>query len=105
MLPLGICECCFRLGGFLLAPLALLGPGGFFLPALAFTLALFFLERECRLPSGLVVDIAGWLFFAVWTRPCRFALHLISGEVSGQMGVFLEGAIRSDRAPDNDAGL
>jgi hypothetical protein len=63
MFSLGLCEPCFHLGDCSLALLALLGPAAFFLPALAFTLALLFLERECRLAACLIVDLCGLVVF------------------------------------------
>ncbi len=44
MLPLGLFECCLRLGDRLLATLPLLRPRGLFFPALTFALPLGFLD-------------------------------------------------------------
>lgn len=58
MLRFAFFERCLRLGDCLLSPLALLLPGGLFLPALAVTPPLLPLESQCGLAGCLVAGRA-----------------------------------------------
>jgi hypothetical protein len=72
-----------------LTPLALLCPGCLFLPALAFTLPLRFLESQSGFASRLLVN-AGRSFFPFCTPLVRLITCLIADQVCGQVGMFGE---------------
>jgi hypothetical protein len=58
--------------------------------------------RLCGPPG---VDLSGRLFLMLGPGLLRSALHRIGRQVCGQMSKFLERAIRSDRAPEDDPRL
>jgi hypothetical protein len=103
MVTLRFFKRCFGLCDCLLAPLAFLLPRDLFLPALAIAPLPFSLERKGGLACGFVVDLLSRRSSCRRSRLRCPLLHLVDGEFLRQLGMFAERAIRSDRAPQNDA--
>src|SRR5512139_2049543 len=90
MEPPGFFDRHLRLRDLLIPALALLRPGGFFLPALALALPLLSLECQRRLARRLVVDLRWRLPVSLRTRLASSAVTFVVGQVRWHIGMFLE---------------
>lgn len=80
-------------------------PGGILLAAFGVPLLLLPLEFQRRLPGLVIADLGrgASLRFRATSRPSCFGL--VARQLGRQLGVLLEGAVRSDGPPEHDARL
>jgi hypothetical protein len=105
VLLLSLVQRSLRLVDRLLTAFTLLLPGGLF--ARPFTLAplLFLFEGESGLSFRSPVDGAIGLLRLMAFRLAGGFRWSAAAKISGQLGMFAERSVCSDRAPENDAGL
>ena len=106
MLLLGLVQCSLRLVDRLLTAFTLLLPGGLFARPFALAALLLLFEGESGLSLRRLVDGArGTVCFALRPFDLRAAFVGPAAKIGGQLGMFAEGSVGSDGAPENDARL
>jgi len=102
MIALGFVESRLGFSDRPFTPLALLGLGGEFRPALGLVPRLLPLKIQCSFPGSLFTDFQRRSLFRF--RPAIFAATL-SFVASGKIGMLCEASARSRRPPEDDSRL